>query len=483
MFFKNKIYIAIVSVVLSMNSCTLDTEPTDQISENLVYDNISMLDAVLQATYSKLKNETPGHMTQWATCLKLFSTAYGVDINADPNQPYGNTAFLKNASFYMSNSYTPTEYPSRGIWQVLYSIIYNTNVILDHIDNVSGDSKKKDEIKGQALIMRARCYFDLVRIYQHTYIIAKAKPGVPLRLQPKLDEAIPRATVEEVYKQIENDLLQAEDLLVDFQRPNIGYYNIDVARFILANVYLTMNRWEDASKYSEMVRSEYPLMTIEQYKDGFTTMNSEWVLGYAQTTQDSSRDNLSVYYNYNQWTETMSYYALYPADHFVEMMKDDPRGLFMEHPTKPGKYVGTKFYDYRTETPYGDMIDFRSAEMYLVEAEALARQGKTSEALDVLNQLQTARGVECTESSNQSTLLNAILLERRKEMWGEGLDYWDIKRLQKPIHKSISMGHELDLDLPANTNILTLMIPDQEILNNNAMVQNPNPSVEPVFKP
>lgn len=480
---KNKLFSALTAAILFLGGCSLDTEPTDQISDQVVFNNISMIDAVLQSTYSMLKNEVRGHMTQWSTCLKLFSTAYGADINADPNQRYGNTAFLKNASFYLPQSYLPTEYPSRSLWSVLYAVIYNTNAILANIDDVQGEQTKKDEIKGQALIMRARCYFDLVRLFQHTYGIAKDKPAVPLRLQPTIDEEIARATVEDVYKQIISDLKTAELLLDGFARPNIGYYDVDVACFLLANVYLTMNNWADAQQYANKIRSKYPLMTIEQYRDGFTTINEEWVLGYAQTTEDSSRDNLTVYYNYNQWPDIPSSDALYPAEHFVKLMEGDSRALFMEHPTKKGKFAMTKFYDYRTSTPYGDMIDYRAAEMYLVEAEAAARQGNTAVALAVLNQVQDARKAIRSTSANQQELLAAILLERRKEMYGEGLDYWDIKRLQLPIKRSIALGHELDLNLPANTNILTLMIPDQEVQNNKAIVQNPNPSEEPVFKP
>lgn len=179
----------------------------------------------------------------------------------------------------------------------------------------------------------------------------------------------------------------------------------------------------------------------------------------------------------------MSYYALYPAESFVKLMEGDSRSLFIDHPTKKGKYAMTKFYDTRTSTPYGDMIDMRAAEMYLVEAEAAVRQGNTGLAKTVLNLIQDAREVARTAATEQAALLSAILLERRKEMYGEGLDYWDIKRLQLPVKKSIAQGNELDLDLPANTNRLTLMIPDQEVLNNKAIEQNPNPSSEPVCKP
>jgi starch-binding outer membrane protein, SusD/RagB family len=473
-----------IAIALLFNGCSLDTEPTNAISDKLVYNNISLLEGVLNSTYSKLKNEVPGHGTEWSTYLKLMSTSYGWDINVTMNQKYGNTAPFKSASFYEVDSYIPTEYASRGIWQVLYRIIYNTNTILDNIDAVNAQQEKKDNIKGQALIMRARCYFDLIRVYQHTYAIAKDKLGVPLRLTAETKEDIPRETVENVYKQILEDLLQAEKLLANFEREDISYYNIDVARFLLANVYLTMNNWSQAEAYANKIRVKYPLMSIEKYQDGFTTINDEWVLGYKQTEQDYTPYTLAAYYDFGQ-SNIVPMYSMYPSNYFVEtVMSGDPRSSFIAHPTMKGKYALTKFFDHNESLPYGDLIDMRAAEMYLVEAEAAARQGKNTLALSILNLLQKSRpGAVVTTTTNQSELIDAILLERRKEMYGEGLDYWDIKRLQSPVKKSIAHGNELDLDLPANTNILTLMIPDQEMLNNKAMVQNPNPSVTPVYIP
>jgi hypothetical protein len=158
--------------------------------------------------------------------------------------------------------------------------------------------------------------------------------------------------------------------------------------------------------------------------------------------------------------------------------------MFVPNPTEAGKFASVKFLEKHASAPYGDMIDMRAAEMYLVEAEAAARQGNTTEALNILNLIQNARpGAIVSSTTNQDELIQEILLERRKEMYGEGLDYFDIKRLQLPIEKSLANGNNLDLSLPANSNKLTLMIPDKEILNNKLMVQNPDPSNEPVFVP
>jgi hypothetical protein len=243
-----------------------------------------------------------------------------------------------------------------------------------------------------------------------------------------------------------------------------------------------MNKWADAQTYANKIRTKYPLMGLAKYQEGFTTQNQEWVLGYVQTEQDNTVENLAAFWDYGQGGSTTPYRLHTPSTHFMDIMKGDPRGMFVPHPTEQGKFASVKFLEKNTSAPYGDMIDMRAAEMYLVEAEAAARLGNTSEALNIQHMIQNARpGAVVTSTTNPDALIQAILLERRKELFGEGLDYFDRKRLQLPVEKSLTNGNLLDLSLPANSNRLTLMIPDQEMLNNKAMVQNPDPSVVPVY--
>ena len=474
--------IALVVASLIFNGCELDTSPSNQISDEIVYNNLGMLDAVLNSAYNQLKNEVPEWGYNCAIFMKVMATAYGKDINVDQNPAYGSGTPPHSANWYLPDSYDPANYASRDIWTHFYSVIYKTNIILDHIDKVPGSEDEAKSIKGQTLIIRARCYFELIRWYQHTYIIAKDRPGVPLVLNSTIQVSIPRSTVDEVYASILNDLKNAETLLANWQRPTIAYYDIDVARFLLAEVYLTMNDWVNAQAYAHLITAKYPLMTIDEYKAGFTKANAEWVLGYTQTAQDFTTDNLAAIFDYGQNNTKFPEYEMYPASGFVTLMAGDPRSLFIPHPTKADKFATTKFYEHNDAAPYGDFIDMRAAEMYLVEAEAAVRQGNVSLALNVLNTLQNARtGATVTTTSDPEALLEAVLLERRKEFYGEGLDYYDIKRLQLPIDRSLAYGNDIDLSLPANTNILTIMIPQQEMQNNKQMVQNPDPTQDPVF--
>lgn len=458
----------------------LTTNPTSSLVREQVVEDITGAKMLLQGTYRMMRdgNNVPG--TYSPLGIGLLSVCSGVDMMINDEQVGNNWYFYT----YGTQRYEATSDVPVNMWSTMYKIISNANILISNIDNIQGEESTKNEIKGQALALRARCYFNLVRFYQHTYSIAKEKPGVPLQLEPSL-ESQARSTVSAVYDQILKDLTTAETLLAGYSRPSKDYYNKDVVTFLLANVYLTMNDWEKAESYANKIRTSYDLMSISEYGAGFSTVNKEWVLGYQQTSQDYWwYDSPACWYDFGQTNSPWQTEQVLPSNNFVEViMKDDPRNLTIPNPIYEGKYASIKFIELRNESPYGDLFDMRAAEMYLVEAEAAARQGKVQLAKEVLNELQTTRGAAVTTTTGQAGLIDAILLERRKEMWGEGIDLFDILRLQKSVVRTMAEGHYLDINIPANSNKLIMMIPEKEVINNDLMEQNPNPSTTPVFVP
>ncbi|HIY75450.1 MAG TPA: RagB/SusD family nutrient uptake outer membrane protein, partial [Candidatus Sphingobacterium stercorigallinarum] len=84
----------------------------------------------------------------------------------------------------------------------------------------------------------------------------------------------------------------------------------------------------------------------------------------------------------------------------------------------------------------GDIVYMRSAEMYLIEAESYARNGENEKAIAVLNELRSARNAKLFNAAGGERLLDEILLERRKELWGEGFSLSDILRTQQSVERS-----------------------------------------------
>lgn len=481
--FINKLSTVITGLALMLTGCDdfLEVYPTGEMTDIQVVYDMAGLQAQLNGSYRLLRDGLDAPNLYSPQGIMALSSMTGIDLMTNDEQAAN---YLYRFSEFQEQRYEATQEVPAKMWKVMYKVISNANIVLMHIDLIKGDPDKKDAIKGQALIIRARCYFNLIRFYQHTYAIAKNKPGVPLYLTTVL-EGTARASVEEVYKQILDDLSAAEALLKNYERPSKDFYNKDVAQFLLANVYLTMGDWERGQAYAGKIRTSYPLMSMAQYRDGFSTVNEEWVAGYIQTSQDYWwYDSPACWYDFGQNGSPWQAELIMPVKHFVEdIMAGDPRNLTVPNPLKTGYYAATKFRELKTSGPYGDLIDMRAAEMYLVEAECAARNNDLDTARKVLNALQSARGATVTTVTEKEELIQAILLERRKEMWGEGLDYFDVMRLQLPVSKKITQGFFFNIDIPANSNKLIMMIPEKETVNNPLMEQNPHPDAEPVFKP
>lgn len=473
---------AFLGATLLTSSCDkfLDQEPASSLTNTTVVNDVTGLNILLHGAYRLMRDGNNNVNIASPLGIKLLSSVSGEDMMVNQEQVGNNWNFYT----YNNQRYDATGAVTVAIWTAMYKVINNANIILGYVDAIPGNESEIAAIKGQALALRSRCYFNLVRLYQHTYALAKDKPGVPLQLTAELVPQA-RASVAEVYTQIVGDFTQASELLEGYDRPNKNFYNKDVVDFLLAQVYLTMEDWDNAELHANAIRTSYPLMTMQQYAAGFSTDNDEWVLGYTQGPQDYWwYDSPACWFDFGQNNAPWQAEQILPSNHFVEeVMAGDPRLLVIPNPLYTGKYAATKFLELKDEPPYSALYDLRAAEMYLVEAEAAARQGDVATALQVLNTLQNQRGAAVTTTGSQSELIAAILTERRKEMWGEGIELFDILRLQQPLSKSTVDGHYLNLTIPANSSKHIMLIPEKEVVNNRLLVQNPHPDQAPVFVP
>ena len=104
--------------------------------------------------------------------------------------------------------------------------------------------------------------------------------------------------------------------------------------------------------------------------------------------------------------------------------------------------------------------------MVLIEAEALVRQNKSTEAATALKKLMEKRDPAWRKSS---TTLDEILLQRRIELWGEGFGYFDLKRNSLGIDRNYAGNNHLPgyaKTVPAQSPLWTYQIPNQEMQEN-----------------
>jgi len=445
------IYIKLVFFALSivvLGSCSddfLDKKPTEFVdyegatktTENLM----TLLNGIHRSLYITYENQSEAG---------LGGLMQQVDYAGDDVVfPITNGWFLSvyNWSGLSSENSQDIRFPYR----TYYRIIRNANTIINATDAAIGTTANKNIVKGQALLYRAFCHFQLVQLYGKRYVNGETNSqlGVPIILNVS-SENFPRSTVEEVYAQINKDLDEAIVLLVGYKKPNNSHLNLKVAQGLKARVALTQGNWEIASDYANKARSGMSLMSIADYGTGFNDYtNKEWMWGsHINEVQTQYFGNFGAYMSRNFSSTVIrscpkainsKLYAMIPATDVRSTIfsKDGTHpnleltNAFVKFPYTSQKFLAIGTGDSRCDVPY-----MRTAEMYLIEAEAKARLGQ-ADAATILFDFVKARNPEYVLSANTGqALVDEILIQRRIELWGEGFRFFDLKRTNSALDRT-----------------------------------------------
>jgi len=469
---RNILYILIAMAMLT-GSCGKDfltTDPTTQISGQNLFKSLDGAQTLLNGMYRYqcwATNTAPevGSIMSWQNGLDAATKDIVVFQAQGYMQAYYN-------HFVLASTRADGNLPS-GMWNYFFTLASNANDILANIDGIDGDATIRTQIKSQALAIRGWCYFYLARLFSQTYAIAKDQPCVPYYDQPSKDGK-PREKVSVIYQHIVDDLKAAVTGLTGFKRKYKNQIDQKVAQGILAEVYLTMEDWPNAADMAKQARTGYTIMTGDQYKAGFNDWtNPEWMWGQRQTVDASFGNITSFTFWANKTRGTMWSYDTYCVnDQFKNLFSaGDARNQFWKR-TDYNLWTSDKFRDNTTGT--GDVIMMRASEMLLIEAEARARQGGQDAAAQALMwELQDKRGADRTASTG-AALVNDILVERRKELYGEGFAWFDMLRVGQGLVRT--GDHPIIINLPARSWRLIFQIPTAEFTSNKSLKpsdQNP----------
>lgn len=395
---------------------------------------------------------------------------------------------------------------SANSWKNYYEKIKGCNVILDHLDKVEGTIAEKSTLQGEAQFLRGFYYLKLVDLYAQPYTKAgvdkSALPGVPLILSSTVSDELPtRATIAEVYAQIEKDLVGAAALLSEFPGDFSAFRANKVSAWaLLSRMYLykgTAADWPKAVEYADRVLAERGI--LNQFSNQISSAgnvsdlavydvnNSVEVLWvYGAKLRDGTVYfpplNINGKAPYGVSDELM---ALYEQGN-LSGWKDLRSRLFFSSGTGQG-------YTYYTNKGPGSVqygsSGIRVAEVYLNRAEAGLRlfiatgaSNLRDQAISDLNYLVSSRYdgrsvvPQVSATMSGAALLQFCLTERRKELCLENGTRWsDIRRLGIPVeHKSVKYdGATQIVNLPADAALHALPIPFDVINANGNLEQNP----------
>lgn len=494
--------IFLAGIIVSTSSCKksfLDVNPTSSADDDAIFTTTNNAKNLLNGSYRYLFNQfnaqnMPGHG--------------GVMIN---NDFMGEDLHQANATWYTSGANGTgnwnTQKNDNSAWveypfRLYYRVIGNVNSVIANIDKADGADSAKAAIKAEAYGMRAWCYFNLVQYYAQRYD-ASAKPnnslGLSLPLLPT-DVALPRSTVEEVYSQIISDL---DASIAEFGKAGVinqnkSHFGLAAAKVVRARVALTMQDYPNAVKYAKEVIStnSYSLMSTSLYQAGFNDApsNPEWI--WAALIIPDQGSTFGSYFAQISWNGNTSYIRSTPKRINKELYDRIPSTDIRKKMWEPAPdannfplplstfvratYMSRKFKTRANDNTLGDVPYIRLAEVYLILAEANARAGSAdAEAQQALFDFVSKRDAAYVKSTKTGqALIDEIMDNRRTELWGEGFRFFDLKRLNQPLDRTVvsnyvSASVNGTMKVPAGDAKWQWAIPLTEIQANPNTKQNP----------
>ncbi len=468
----------LISILLGVGftSCGkdfLERNPSNKVSEEIITSNATTIEVGINGTYRSLAS----YYFDGLYIPGVLEVTSGDALICQAN----NYRWFVQQYQYNSNSISL--YTER-IWNKGYEVIDNANVIIAGIDNAEGDQSKLDNLKGEALTLRAYSYLKLANMYQaQTYGENNQALCVPLRVLPynaSDDPGLARSTNEVVYLQIEQDLLAAVDLLNDNNRT--GRFSKRSAQGLLARLYLEMQQWQNASDWAIACHRNQPLDPA-LITDGFYDYNAESLFGFDYTETDNAvfatHPSFWYFMRPGYEGEIYGYSTIRYTPEFVNQFSDDDaRKMFVVDDIgffgSDGSYFTYKFQHRNDQLSVARMIKMRVSEMYLIEAEAKARLLDEDGSRNALFTVQQRSIPTATISSNTGgDLINEIFIERKKELYGESFGVLDNKRMRVNIDRSSSFHWGFNsTTINWNSPILTLAIPQIEIDANPLITDN-----------
>lgn len=446
----------------SLSSCVndwLDVAPSDGTDAGAALTSSSDLAAARTGMYKALKGNS-----SLVDYYGMQFFVYG-DVHAGDDYQYNNIGGSNRASFYYDMNYqTASEFTSSTsssnvAWKSPYIVIGRANRIIAAAEGgaLSDAAEAKatiDQYAAEAKVLRALAHFDLVRIYGKPYTEDQgASLGVPLVTGVLESNAKPaRSTVAEVYTQVVKDLTEAISSNALATETEPGYVSVWGAKAILSRVYLNMGDYANALSVAEDIikNSGAALWTRDQYFkawDASTPNESEFLfrLNVAGSTDNNDLNGIGNLQQRDGYKEMVA------TKKFVDMLTSDPKDvrndMFLPAtaPKEVATYGTNKVFLNKLRGQGGNLRNvtivpiIRLSEVYLTAAECAFRKNDKTKAVEYLNDLVKNRTTtEASLATVDNITLERILIERRKELIGEGQRYFDALRNNETITRYTS---------------------------------------------
>lgn len=394
------------------------------------------------------------------------------------------------SSWQANTSMGPSLMKTQFHWSYLYKYALACNKMIAAIDPESADDNELGYL-GIGYAYRAFVYLDIARMYEFlendiTKPVSAAGNNILNLTAPIVTETTdedaarenPRVTREEMFEFILADLELAEQHIEKLARPSKTIPDLAVVYGLKARLYMWMEDYPNAKIYARKAidkSSARPTLQEEwlNTSSGFNDISTpSWMWGSSMSKEDKAV--VEELLNWTSWMCNETSFGYAPAGPIVsidartysKISDTDFRKLSWKAPADSpladkisyvDQAIGKKLPVYaslkfrpgagNTSTPsVGAACAYplmRIEEMYLIEAEAEAHTSPTA-GLELLKTFMTEhRDKEYKfDSINKDEIITEIIFQKRIELWGEGLNYFDYKRLNIPVNRGYSQTDE-----------------------------------------
>ena len=449
--------------------------------------------------------------------IMLYTDSRGMDMVS-----------MINGYNWFSSALTYTDmladrWPTVIYWRTLYNHISTINGIMREMGSKEDDTNIRAYL-AQAYALRAFDYFYLAQIYSHTYAGNEEALCVPIMPEEgnASEQGVARATTREVYAYIMENLNKAITLLEanTVEYPHKGFISTEAAYALRARINLVMNNWEAAASDVERVieaTTAEPYTIEEVSTPGFSNINdAAWLWGFkVDETYTPVQTGIINWPSHmcsmtgNGYTTTVGLDAIHKRISkalWHQIPETDVRkGWWIDESMHSPLLVNAYGEESAAQIPYtaymapytnvkfgpdkGELFNptnaqdiplIRIEELLFIWAEAQAMMGNTEDAAELLTDfVQECRDPYYTcEATTTEELLEAIWMQRRIELWGEGHSYFDLMRLKKATdRRGAGFEPEYVFNIPDGDAARIYQLPQVVMDRNQQLVQNPEPEM------
>lgn len=513
-----------VTLGLGATSCKksyLDTKPSNQVQLDDVFKTVDGAKTVVHGITRLFYANVTDHDEFGLPAINMYHDLMGEDFGINGQN-----------WFYDAANYSKARNGTSYTWNFYYQVINNTNYILKYIDQATGSETDRNEVKGQALALRGWAYLQLIQTYQFPYggaeyicdpgggatsgvPVAGASTtqalGVPVYTEPT-KTPVGRGSMKEVLDRLNSDL---DSSIYYFEqgtgaRSDKSQININVAYGIHARAALYQRLWTKAAASAQKAREGYQLATGNGLLDGFNKVSApEWIWGLEINQEQNSiyasfashmDIRISPYAMTAQKIASAGFYRANVDIPFRILDTTDIRrkwwvpysGSIAEYSAEG--YIRRSQLKFKAQNASSFLTDYplmRVAEMYLVEAEALAMANDLTGAKAVLEEFAITRDPDFLNSptltlATKNDVVQEIWRQRRIELWGEGFRLFDAKRqmvastgvtpliaINRGASGFLGRVYSSKMLISAYAADLNFRIPSNERLQNPAVINNP----------